>query len=66
MSNEDQLLSQVQAGPCDVRLRDLRSLMKMFDFNEKTTKHGYIFQHDKLKGQILPHVPKPHGREKKF
>ena len=39
---------------------------KRFDFNEKTTKHGYIFQHDKLKGQILPHVPKPHGREKKF
>lgn len=39
MSNEDQLLSQVQAGPCDVRLRDLSSLMKMFDFNEKTTKH---------------------------
>ncbi len=65
MSSKFQLLSKIQAGPRDVRFKDLSNLMKLFGFNEKTTKHGAIFKHDKLKGQIMPHVSKPHGRESK-
>lgn len=39
--------------------------MVAYDFVPKETRHGYLFKHDKLKGKVLPHVAKPHGREKK-
>ncbi len=65
MSGKDQLLEQIKNGSRNVRLKDLLKLMKAYDFEERSTKHGYLFKHDQLKNKMMPHVSKPHGKEKK-
>jgi hypothetical protein len=38
--------------------------MEAYGFTWRRTGHGYLFFHDRLKTEIMPHVPLPHGREK--
>jgi len=65
MSRKDKLLKRAQEGPKNITFDELLTLMTKFGFTKKWTSHGVIFQHDKLKNKIMPHVARPHGRENK-
>jgi hypothetical protein len=65
MSKKDKLYERIKGSRDNVTFNDLIHLMRNFGFEDKKVKHGCIFKHEGLKGEILPHVPKPHGRENK-
>lgn len=65
MSKRRKLLEKIKAGPNNAKIEDILKLMRYFGFETKKTSHGYIFKHDKLKTQNMPHVAEPHGKENK-
>lgn len=65
MSKKEDLLARIRAGKKNVKIEHILKLMTSYGFTCKDTRHGYLFFHEKLKGIIMPHVSRPHGRENK-
>jgi len=61
----DKLLKNIRDRKNNVRIEELVKLIEAYRFTWKKTKHGYLFQHEKLVNVTMPHVPIPHGREMK-
>lgn len=64
MAKREKLLATIRTGRNNVRIADLLALMTSWDFSNRRTSHGYMFQHPLLRGVTVTAVI-PHGRENK-